>query len=138
MNKFFYFNIPCNYFEDSVMMLTAAANATIDDVFILISHSGITKELIEVTKLAKERQATVIGLTPAQSPLGKQSTIVLSMKTPDDMDVYMPTATRLAQLTLVDILVTGLTLRKGPNFINTIKRSKEVIRATRINLGDKE
>lgn len=27
MNKFFYFNIPCNYFEDSVMMLTASSSA---------------------------------------------------------------------------------------------------------------
>ncbi len=136
MNKFFYFNIPCNYFEDSVMMLTSASNANIDDVFILISRSGITKELIEVAKLARARAATVIGLTPSNSPLASECSIVLSMQTPDDMDVYMPTATRLAQLTLVDILVTGLTLRRGPQFIASIKKLKEVIRSTRINLGD--
>ena len=136
MNKFFYFNIPCNYFEDSVMMLTASSSAYIEDVFIMISRSGITRELIEAAKLAKNRSATVIGLTPLDSPLAKQCSIVLSMKSPDDMDVYMPTATRLAQLTLVDILVTGLTLRKGPQLIANIKRLKKVIRDTRINLGD--
>src|SRR5574344_3033281 len=53
MNKLFRFNIPCNYFEDSVMMLLSAANSAIEEVFILVSHTGRTKDLVEVAALAR-------------------------------------------------------------------------------------
>ncbi len=133
MNKFFRFNIPCNSFEDPVMMLMSAANSNLEEVFILISHTGRTKDLINVAKLARERNATVIGLTSRDSPLAKECTLVLSMNIPEDTDVYIPMASRLAQLTLVDVLATGLILRKGPQFIESLKNVKEGISETRFS-----
>ncbi len=136
MNKFFCLNIPCNYFEDSVMMLTSASNATIEDVFILISHTGKTKDIIEVARLARDRQATVIGFTPKTAPLAKECNLVLSIKTPDDMEVWLPTASRIAQLTLVDILATGIILRKGPQFLASIQKLKKTIRESRSRFSE--
>jgi RpiR family transcriptional regulator, carbohydrate utilization regulator len=138
MNKFFRFNIPCNYFEDSVMMLMSAANSAIEEVFILVSHTGRTKDLVEVAALARSKQATVIGITTENSPLAKECTLVLSMNIPEDTDVYIPMASRLAQLTLVDVLATGLILRKGPQFIESLKKVKDGIKESRYKLDGEQ
>lgn len=136
LNKFFRFNIPCNYFEDPVMMLMSASNCNLEDVFVLISHTGRTKDLIDVAKYARSRKATVIGLTSENSPLAEECSLVLSTKIPEDTDVYIPMASRLAQLALVDVLATGLFLRKGPQFIANLKNVKEAIKESRLEQQD--
>ncbi len=39
--------------------------------------------------------------------LARECNLVLSMDVPEDTDVYMPMASRIAQLALVDVLATG-------------------------------
>ena len=135
MNKFFRFNIPCNYFEDPVMMLMSAANSNLEEVFILISHTGRTKDLVDVATLARSRNATVIGMTAKNSPLAEECTLVLTMNIPEDTDIYIPMASQLAHLTMVDVLATGLILRKGPQFIESLKKVKEGIQESRYAPG---
>ncbi len=134
LNKFFRFNIPCNYFEDPVMMLMSASNCSLEDVFVMISHTGRTKNLVEVARYARNRRATVIGITAENSPLAEECSLVLSTKIPEDTDVYIPMASRLAQLALVDVLATGLFLRKGPQFVSNLKNVKEAVRESRFEL----
>ena len=45
-------------------------------------------------------------------------------------------ASRLAQLALVDVLATGLFLRKGPQFIANLKNVKEAIKESRLEQQD--
>lgn len=130
MNKFIRFNIPCNYFEDPVMMLMNAANCGIEDVFVMISQSGRTRSIIEAAKTAAMRRATVIGITTPNTPLTEVCTLVLTMNLPRETehDIYMPMSSRLAQLALTDVLATGLILRKGPRFIECLRNTSESIR----------
>lgn len=127
-NKFFRFNIPVVSFDDIVMMRMSCINSSEGDVVVLISHTGRTKALVEIAALARENDTTVIGMTAKDSPLARECSLVLSMDVPEDTDVYMPMASRIAQLALVDVLATGFTLSPGMKFRENLKKVKERLR----------
>lgn len=130
-NKFFRFNVPVVYFDDILMQRMSAINSAQGDVVIVISHTGRTKSLVEVAHLAKENDATVIGITQEGSPLAKECHIVLSIDVIEDTDLYMPMSSRIAQLVLIDILATGFTLRRGSKFRDNLKKVKDSLRSSR-------
>ncbi|WP_019613523.1 MurR/RpiR family transcriptional regulator [Psychromonas ossibalaenae] len=134
LNKFFRFNIPVSCFDDVVMQKMSCINSTEGDVIVLISHTGRTKALVEVAQLARKSDAFVIALTACNSPLALQSNLVLSMSVPEDTDIYMPMASRIAQLVLIDVLATGFTLRRGAKFRDNLKRVKDGIKDSRFDI----
>ncbi len=75
----------------------------------------------------------MIGMTAKDSPLARECNLVLSMDVPEDTDVYMPMASRIAQLALVDVLATGFTLRRGMKFRENLKKVKEGLRESRFD-----
>jgi len=135
-NKFFRFNVPVVYFDDILMQRMSAINSRQGDVVVLISHTGRTKPLVEVASLARENDATVIGITHAHSPLAKECNIVLNIDVAEDTDLYMPMSSRIAQLTLMDILATGFTLRRGSKFRDNLKKVKDSLRSSRFELKE--
>lgn len=130
-NKFFRFNVPVAFFEDILMQRMSCMNCTDGDVIILISHTGRTKSMVEVAQIARANDAVVVGITSAGSPLSKECNYVLSLAVPEDTDLYMPMASRIAQLTLIDVLATGFTLRRGTKFRENLKRVKDTLRGSR-------
>ncbi len=130
-NKFFRFNVPVVYFDDILMQRMSAINSCQGDVVIVISHTGRTKALVEVASLAKENDATVIGITCEGSPLAKECNIILSVNVTEDTDLYMPMSSRIAQLVLIDVLATGFTLRRGSKFRDNLKKVKDSLRSSR-------
>ncbi len=135
MNKFFRFNIPVVYFDDIVMQRMSCMNSGEGDVVVLISHTGRTKNLVEMAHLARENDATVIAITSRDTPLAKEATLALLLDVPEDTDVYMPMVSRIAQLTLIDVLATGFTLRRGAKFRDNLKRVKEALKESRFDKG---
>lgn len=131
LNKFFRFNVPVVYFEDILMQRMSCMNSNEDDVVVLISHTGRTKSLVEIAQIARANDASVVGITSKDSPLGRECNLVLSLEVPEDTDMYMPMASRIAQLTLIDILATGFTLRRGSKFRENLKRVKDTLRGSR-------
>ena len=131
-NKFFRFNIPVVSFDDIVMMRMSCINSSEGDVVVLISHTGRTKALVEIAALARENDATVIGMTAKDSPGPRVQPGAFSMDVPEDTDVYMPMASRIAQLALVDV-ATGFTLRRGMKFRENLKKVKEGLRESRFD-----
>ncbi|RYM52954.1 MurR/RpiR family transcriptional regulator [Serratia proteamaculans] len=135
MNKFFRFNIPVVYFDDIVMQRMGCMNSSEGDVVVLISHTGRTKNLLEMAQLARENDATVIAITSRDTPLAQEATLALLLDVPEDTDVYMPMVSRIAQLTLIDVLATGFTLRRGAKFRDNLKRVKEALKESRFDKG---
>ncbi|MFC3949650.1 MurR/RpiR family transcriptional regulator [Serratia entomophila] len=135
MNKFFRFNIPVVYFDDIVMQRMSCMNSGEGDVVVLISHTGRTKNLVEMAHLARENDATVIAITSRDTPLAQAATLALLLDVPEDTDVYMPMVSRIAQLTLIDVLATGFTLRRGAKFRDNLKRVKEALKESRFDKG---
>ena len=130
-HKFFRFNIPVMSYDDALMQRMVAAGAQVGDVIVLISYTGRTKETVEIAQVARENGATVIGITNPDSPLAECCTAVLGVTAPEDTEVYMPMSSRIIHLTVIDILATGVTLKRGKDFLSHLKKIKESLKSTR-------
>jgi len=130
-HKFFRFNIPVSSYEDFLMQRMVAAASGTGDVVVAISYTGRTREMVEVARIAREHGASVIGITKNDSPLAKECTVTLEVNTPEDTDIYMPMTSRIIQLTIIDVLATGVTLKRGADFQGHLKRIKDSLRPTR-------
>ena len=130
-HKFFRFNIPVTAYDDALMQRMVAAAATTGDVIVAISYTGRTRETVEAARLARANGATVIGITSPDSPLARTCTTTIAVTDPEDTDIYMPMASRIIHLAVIDILATGVTLKRGPDFQTHLKKIKESLKATR-------
>lgn len=130
-HKFFRFNIPVMFYDDALMQRMVAAGAQVGDVIVLISYTGRTRETVDIAKVARSNGATVIGITNPDSPLAECCTVVVGVTTPEDTEVYMPMSSRIIHLSVIDVLATGVTLKRGPDFLDHLKKIKESLKATR-------
>ncbi|MCM0611668.1 MurR/RpiR family transcriptional regulator [Marinobacter sediminum] len=130
-HKFFRFNIPVMVYDDALMQRMVAAGANVGDVIVLISYTGRTRETVDIAQLARDNGATVIGITNPDSPLAEVCTAVLGVTAPEDTEVYMPMSSRIIHLTVIDILATGVTLKRGADFLGHLKKIKESLKPTR-------
>ncbi|MFN3770559.1 MurR/RpiR family transcriptional regulator [Ectopseudomonas guguanensis] len=130
-HKFFRFNLAVSAHSDVLMQRMIASVAHTGDLFVIISYTGRTRELVEVARLARENGASVLGLTAAGSPLARASTLSLDIPLPEDTDIYMPMTSRIIQLTVLDVLATGVTLRRGVDFQPHLRKIKESLTASR-------
>jgi RpiR family carbohydrate utilization transcriptional regulator len=133
-HKFFRFNIPVSSYDDILMQRMVAAGSSVGDAIVLISYTGRTRETVEIAHLARANGTTVIGITNPDSPLAEACTAVLGVTAPEDTEVYMPMTSRIIHLTVIDILATGVTLKRGPDFLEHLRKIKESLKATRFPL----
>ena len=130
-NKFFRFNLPVSFYDDVLMQRMLASTGTTGDVFFVISHTGRTKEVVEVAEIARANGSTVIGLTVPGSPLANISSVTLDVDVPENTDEYMPMTSRIVHLVILDVLATGVTLRRGPEFLPHLEKIKNSLKPTR-------
>lgn len=135
-NKFFRLNTPVVAYTDVVMQRMAAVAASRGEVIVIISYTGRSIASIETAQLAREAGATVISITNPSSPLARASSLVIAVETSEDTDIYTPAVSRLLHLVILDILATGVTLKRGPDFIDHLKKMKESLKATRLEKAD--
>lgn len=128
MNKFFRFHVPVISSDDIVMQRMYCINSAQGDVVALISCTGRTKNLVELAQLARENNATVLAITSPDSLLAREATLTLNVDVATDTDVCMPMVSRLAQLTLTDVLATGFILRRDARFRDNLMRVKSALR----------
>jgi len=128
---FFRFALPVSAHEDILMQRMHAAAAQPSDLFFMISHTGRTRDLVDVAELAAARGASVIALTASASPLALASTLAINLDVPEDTDAYMPMNSRLAHLAVLDVLATGVSLRLGDALQPHLRAIKESLLATR-------
>ncbi|TVM06061.1 MAG: MurR/RpiR family transcriptional regulator [Halomonas sp.] len=130
-HKFFRFNLPVVAYVDVLMQRMVAAACHTGDVVVVISYTGRTRELVDIARVAREAGAVVLGITAPASPLTNECTATLEVATPEDTDHYLPMTSRMIQLTLLDALATGVTLRRGEDFLPHLKKIKDSLRDTR-------
>ncbi|MGM0767279.1 MAG: MurR/RpiR family transcriptional regulator [Pseudomonadota bacterium] len=130
-HKFFRFNIPVMSYDDALMQRMVAAGSGTGDVIVIVSYTGRTRESVDIAQIARTNGATVIGITNPDSPLGGACTVVLEVTAPEDTEVYMPMSSRIIHLAVIDILATGVTLKRGADFLGHLKKIKESLKPTR-------
>ena len=80
-----------------------------------------------------DKEKVGIDYTTAGTPLAREATLAITLDVPEDTDMYMPMVSRLAQLTVIDVLATGFTLRRGAKFRDNLKRVKEALKESRFD-----
>ena len=82
-------------------------------VAVVISGSGRIDELLDVVDRARENGAVVIAITASQSPLARKADVALIVDHVEDIATQVPMISRILHLLMIDILVVGLSLRRG-------------------------
>jgi len=130
-HKFFRFNLPVSSHDDVLMQRMLASTGGAGDLFFIVSHTGRTKEIVEVAEIARDNGSTVIGLTAPDSPLAAMCTLAMDVDVPENTEEYMPMASRIVHLVVLDVLATGMTLRRGPEFLPHLEKIKSSLKPTR-------
>lgn len=132
-HKFLRLGVPTGAYVDSHQMVISAACLRSDDAVVVFSHTGRSRDILYAVEVALAQQATVIGVTSAETPLAGLSSIPIVVPASEDTGVYMPMVSRLIHLVVVDILAAGIALRRGPQFVPHLRRVKEKLKGLRVS-----
>ncbi|MBS3987139.1 MAG: MurR/RpiR family transcriptional regulator [Erysipelothrix sp.] len=120
--KFLRINKPCIINDDWHAQLLQARNMISEDLAIAISYSGMTKEVIECIKAAKEKGAKVIAITRFEdNPLAKLADYNLSVSATEFIFRSGAMSSRIAQLNIIDILYAAYV---NQHFDDSLKQLK--------------
>ncbi|MEU8262392.1 MurR/RpiR family transcriptional regulator [Micromonospora sp. NPDC048999] len=124
------------YFPDVHTALTSAALLGRGDVAVGISHTGTTSDVIEVLEQARVRGATTVALTNfPRSPVTEVADFVLTTAARETTYRSGATASRLAQLTVVDCLFVGVAARSRARTRKALEATAEAVRSHRVGAG---
>ena len=118
-------------YPDAHLALTSAALLRPGDVAIGISHTGTTIDTVDALAIARRSGATTVAITNApRSPISRQADHVLLTAARETTFRSGATASRLAQLTVVDCVFVGVAQR-------TFTASQRALEATRDAVRDR-
>lgn len=99
-----------------------------DDVALVVSHTGSTRETVTVAKAAQGRGATVVTVTSyPRSPLTAVSDIVLVAASEETAYRVEALASRIAHLVVLDALWVATALKIGKPALDNTRRIADVI-----------
>jgi RpiR family carbohydrate utilization transcriptional regulator len=130
-HKLLRFNIPVVAHLDTLNQRMVAAGLGKADCLVCISFTGRTIPIIEVARLGRDAGATVIGITTPGSELAANCDLVLPVESGEDTELYTPMTSRIAQLAVIDVLVTRLAMRQEAGFSDHLQRVTQSLAATR-------
>ena len=118
---------------ESHMQLMSASQLTTEDVAVVISHSGASKETLDIAKLLKEKGVPMIAITNyAKSPLSKLADVSLYTVSQETAFRSEALASRIAELSLIDALFTAVMMRRGEAARVSLQQMREAISMRRI------
>ena len=122
---------------DPHVALTSAALLTPADVAVAISHSGATQDTLDALALARRSGAVTVAVTNfPRSPLARVADHVLTTAARETTFRSGATASRLAQLTVIDCVFVGVAQRTYRQTRTALDVTYEAIRVRRID-GDR-
>lgn len=122
--KFPLFGVPCGAQVDAHQQFMVASLLEPGDVAVAISNTGRTSAVLEMAKAAQRNGAGVIGITGYHGPLFDMADVPLLVETLENTNLYTPATSRIAGLTVIDILATGAALRRGTDYVERVKSMK--------------
>lgn len=131
--KFPLFGVPCGAPSDGHQMFMTAAMLQAGDVAVAISNTGQTREVIQATRLARERGATTICITGMDSPLLRYCDIGIVAETLENTDLYTPTISRLSAMVIIDILSTAVSLAQDEKHQERVADMKRHLAEVRLS-----
>ena len=131
--KFPLFGVPCGASIDVHQMFMTADMLGPGDVVVAISNTGQTREVVSASRVAREKGATVIGMSGGDGPLLSECSVPLVVETLENTEIYTPTVSRLSHLAVIDILSVAVSLQRNETHqrrIAEMKRRLSSLRST--------
>ncbi len=117
--------------DDSHLQIISAVKATNKSLFICISHSGYTKDIIDAASIAHEHGAKVLTITSdTKSPLAKRSDLVLETVSDEINYRLLGLSSRYISLAIFDTIYSYIAIHKEKSQ-ETIEEIEDVIIAKR-------
>ncbi|SFK78154.1 transcriptional regulator, RpiR family [Amycolatopsis sacchari] len=121
--------------SDTHIMLTSAAVLRPGDVAIGVSHTGATTDTVEALRVAREHGATTVALTNfPRSPITEVADYVLTTAARETTFRSGATASRIAQLTVIDCLFIGVAQRHMEAASQALDATREAVGAHRLGV----
>ncbi|NNM64075.1 MAG: SIS domain-containing protein [Burkholderiales bacterium] len=130
-HKFFRYGIPAVAYADPHIQAMAATLLGPQDVLVAISNSGRTNELLDAVDIAQRGGCKVVAITSTGSPLARLASVALLADAQEDAEFFSPMLTRLLHLTLIDVLAVGVALRRGPELVALLEKTKRSLKSHR-------
>lgn len=122
--KFLRVNKPCFVVEDVHSQFVLAQNSTPQDVGIIISYSGETKEMAKCLEYMKLNQTPTIAITRfAKSTIASMATHVLYTSAKEALFRSGASSSRMSQLNMIDILFTGYATANYEECISRVNKT---------------
>jgi transcriptional regulator, RpiR family len=131
--KFFRLGYECIFQQDFHFMLSMIPYVQEKDIFIAISMSGKTMDVLELARFAKRKGATIIAITNLdKSPLYKEADIRLCTPVVEHDYRIGSLPSRITQLTIIDALYLNTFLLKGDSILHQYQEARrEALRLRR-------
>jgi RpiR family carbohydrate utilization transcriptional regulator len=134
-HKFFRLGVATGASSDGHVQLMSATMLGVGDCAVIISNSGRSRDLLDAAEIARKKGATTIIITASGSPLAAlgqaPGQVLLAVDHPEDFDRYSPMVSRLLHLIAIDILTTGVALRRGQGLRPMLQEIKRNLRSKR-------
>lgn len=126
-HKFIRTGLSVNSQIDSHMQLMSASQLKKNDVAILISHTGKSKDILDILNTVQKNEVKTIGITGyTQSPLSQAVDIPLYTLSEETDYRSEALASRIAQLSILDALFVNLMMsldEKGTDSLEKVRRA---------------
>ena len=130
-HKLFRTQVPTVAYRDSHLQMMSASSLDENCVALAFSYTGRSLNIIEAAKLARTRGAVVVGVTDKDSPLADFCDPVINNPNIEDSTLFAPMVSRVCQLAIVDIIATGIAMKKGMDGWEHLKKIKQSVSSYR-------
>ena len=122
--------------NDPHQQILNAAQLSPEDVAVLISYSGDSKDILETAEIVKQAGATQISLTKySKNPLAKLADICLYSSSADALVRSGAMGSRIGQLTVIDILYTAVTSSEYTEVKAQLDKTRLAVAKKHLHLG---
>jgi DNA-binding MurR/RpiR family transcriptional regulator len=125
----------CFAWSDTHIMLTSAAVLKPGDVAVGISHTGATTDTVEALREARAHGALTVAVTNfPRSPITDAADHVLTTAARETTFRSGATASRIAQLTVIDCMFVGVAQRHRDNVLAALDTTYTAVGAHRLEV----
>ncbi len=128
-HKLLRIGIHSHSYNDFHLMLMVACQLEKDDVVMVVSQSGDTRELLQAVQVAKERGARIVCITNDNaSPLSKNADLSIFSPARGGPLLGQNAVARIIQLNLLDTLFIAIILQDYQGTKQRLERSIEIVK----------
>jgi DNA-binding MurR/RpiR family transcriptional regulator len=132
-HKFMRTGRPIVVYTDKHLQLIHASLLGEKDVVVAVSHTGRNRDLLDVLRVAKSTGARIVAITHyGPSPTAKLADVALHTMARETAYRRESLSSRIAALTIVDVLYVGVGVRLHQQVIRNIKQIRRAILRTRL------